>query len=184
MVYKFTLLSDEVDNFVRVISIDSEASFLDLHTAILDSAGYEKNLMTTFFLCTDSWEKGQEVTLIEMESSSEYDNLVMEETKLEDLLSDEKQKLLYIFDMMSERAFFMELTEIVPGISMSRAECVSSKGLAPQQMADEEAFISGSKLTIDENFYGDEDFDIEELDEEGFGDLNFDDSSLFNDDRF
>ena len=184
MVYKFTLLSDEVDNFVRVISIDSEASFLDLHTAILDSAGYEKNLMTTFFLCTDSWEKGQEVTLMEMESSSEYDNLVMEETKLEDLLSDEKQKLLYIFDMMSERAFFMELTEIVPGISMSRAECVSSKGLAPQQMADEEAFISGSKLTIDENFYGDEDFDIEELDEEGFGDLNFDDSSLFNDDRF
>ena len=85
---------------------------------------------------------------------------------------------------LSERAFFMELTEIVPGISMSRAECVSSKGLAPQQMADEEAFISGSKLTIDENFYGDEDFDIEELDEEGFGDLNFDDSSLFNDDRF
>lgn len=184
MVYKFTLLSDEVDNFVRVISIDSEATFLDLHTAILDSAGYEKNLMTTFFLCTDSWEKGQEVTLMEMESSSEYDNLVMEDTKLEDLLSDEKQKLLFIFDMMSERAFFMELTEIVPGISMSHAECVSSKGLAPQQMADEEAFISGSKLTVDENFYGDEDFDIEELDEEGFGDLNFDDSSLFNDDRF
>ena len=117
MVYKFTLLSDEVDNFVRVITIDPEASFLDLHNAILDSVRYEKNLMTTFFICEDNWEKGQEVTLLEMESSSEYDNLVMEDTKLEDLLTDEKQKLLYVFDMMSERAFFMELTEIVPGIS-------------------------------------------------------------------
>ncbi len=184
MVYKFTLLSDEVDNFVRVISIDSEATFLDLHTAILDSVGYEKNLMTTFFICEDNWEKGQEVTLLEMESSSEYDNLVMEDTKLEDLLPDEKQKLLFIFDMMSERAFFMELTEIVPGISMSKAECVSSKGEAPQQSMEEEDIIAGSKLTIDENFYGDEDFDLDELDEEGFGDLNFDDSSLFNDDRF
>jgi hypothetical protein len=184
MVYKFTLLSDEVDNFVRVITIDSEATFLDLHNAILDSVRYEKNLMTTFFLCSDSWEKEQEVTLIEMESSSEYDNLVMESTKLEDIISDEKQKLLYIFDMMSERAFFMELTEIIPGISMSRAECVNMKGEAPQQSMDDEVFISASKLTIDENFYGDEDFDLDEIDQEGFGDLNFDDSSLFNDDRF
>ncbi|MCE1154907.1 MAG: hypothetical protein LWW91_02085 [Bacteroidales bacterium] len=184
MVFKFTLLSDEVDQFVRVISIDSEATFLDLHNAILDSVSFQKNLMTTFFLCDDNWEKGQEVTLMEMESSSEYDNLVMEDTKLEELLSDEKQKLLYIFDMMAERAFFMELTEIVPGISMSKAECVSSKGQAPQQTTDEEDFMAASKLTIDENFYGDEDFDLDELDEEGFGDLNFDDGSLFNDDRF
>jgi hypothetical protein len=50
MVYKFTLLSDEIDDFVRVIKIDPEATFLDLHNAILDSVNYEKNLMTTF-LC-------------------------------------------------------------------------------------------------------------------------------------
>ncbi|MDX9748260.1 MAG: hypothetical protein RBT57_07135 [Paludibacter sp.] len=184
MVYKFTLLSDEVDNFVRVITIDPEATFLDLHTAILDSVSYEKNLMTTFFICEDNWEKGQEVTLLEMESSSEYDNLVMEDTKLEDLLTDERQKLLFVFDMMSERAFFMELTEIVPGISVSKAECISAKGEAPRQTMDEEDIVAASKLTIDENFYGDEDFDLDELDEEGFGDMNFDDSSLFNDERF
>lgn len=184
MVYKFTLLSDEADNFVRVISIDSEATFLDLHNAILESVKYEKNLVTTFFICSDDWEKGQEVTLIEMESSSEYDNLVMEDTKLEELLSDEKQKLLYVFDLMTERSFFMELTEIIPGIRMSKPECVLSKGEPPVQTLSEDEMIGGSKLTIDENFYGDEDFDLDELDEEGFGDMNFDDSSLFNDDRF
>ena len=184
MVYKFTLLSDEADNFVRVISIDSEATFLDLHQAILDAVKYEKNLLTTFFVCSDDWEKGQEVTLMEMESTSEYDNLVMEDTKLEDLLSDEKQKLLYIFDMMTERSFFMELTEIVPGIRMSKPECVTSKGVPPVQSTSEEEFITGSKLNIEENFYGDEDFNLDELDEEGFGDMNFDDTSLFNDDKF
>lgn len=184
MVYKFTLLSDEADNFVRVISIDSEASFLDLHQAILNAVGFEQNLLTTFFICSDDWEKGQEVTLVEMDSGSEYDNLVMEDTKLEDLLADEKQKLLYVFDLLTERSFFMELTEIVPGIRKDKAECIVSKGEPPVQMISEEEFITGSKLTLDENFYGDEDFNIDELDEEGFGDLNFDDSSLFNDDRF
>lgn len=181
MVFKFTLLSDEEDDFVRVISIDSEATFLELHLAILDAVHYEKNLLTTFFMCSDDWDKGQEVTLLEMESSSEYDNLIMESTKLEELLSDEKQKLVYIFEMMTERAFFIELSEIIPGIRMSKPECVSAQGAPPAQITSEEEFIAGANVNVDENFYGDEDFDIDELDEDGFSDMNFDDTSLFND---
>jgi len=182
MVYKFTILSDEVDNFVRIITIDSEATFSDLHNAILDSVNYEKNQMTSFFICSDDWEKGQEVTLVEMESSSEFDNLVMEDTKLEDLMSDENQKLLYVFDMMSDRVFFMELTEIIPRKTLDKAVCISSEGDAPQQIMADEGLTVVPKASIDENFYGDEDFELDELDEEGFGEMNFDDSSLFSED--
>jgi len=181
MVFKFTILSDEADNFKRIINIDSEATFYDLHNAILESVGYEKNQMTSFFTCSDDWEKYQEVTLIEMESSSEYDNLVMEETKLEELLTNEKQKLLYIFDMILERAFFIELSEIITGETLEKAQCVSTIGNPPVQTLGEEAFTIPTKISIDENFYGDEEFDIDEMDEEGFGEMNFDDSSLFND---
>jgi hypothetical protein len=118
-----------------------------------------------------------------MDTDSEYDNLVMEETKLEELISDEKQKLLYVFDMISDRAFFIELTDIIPGKSVSKPEISVSEGNAPQQILADEAVSIAPKLSLDENFYGDEDFDIDELDEEGFGDMNFDDSSLFNDDN-
>lgn len=183
MIYKFTVLSDEVDNFVRVIKIDPEATFFDLHNAILDSVKFDKNQMTSFFICSDDWEKGQEITLIEMDTDSEYDNLVMEETKLEELISDEKQKLLYVFDMISDRAFFIELTDIIPGKSVSKPEISVSEGNAPQQIIADEAVSIAPKLSLDENFYGDEDFDIDELDEEGFGDMNFDDSTLFSDDN-
>jgi hypothetical protein len=183
MIYKFTVLSDEVDDFVRVIKIDPEASFFDLHNTLLDSVKFDKNQMTSFFICSDDWEKGQEITLIEMDTDSEYDNLVMEETKLEELISDEKQKLLYVFDMISDRAFFMELTDIIPGKSVSKPEISVSEGIAPQQIIAEEAVNIAPKLSLDENFYGDEDFDIDELDEEGFGDMNFDDSTLFTDDN-
>ena len=182
MVYKFTLLSDEVDNFVRIITIDSEATFFDLHTAILDSVNYEKNQMTSFFLCADNWEKEQEVTLVEMESSSEYDNLVMEDTKLEDLLTDENQKLLYVFDMMSDRVFFMEMTDIIPRKSLDKAVCETSEGEAPMQIMADEGLVVAPKTTLDENFYGDEEYELDELDEEGFGEMNFDDSTLFSED--
>lgn len=182
MIYKFTMLSDEVDDFVRVITIDSEAKFIDLHNAILDSVNFEKNQMTSFFICDDNWEKGQEVTLIEMESSSEYDNLTMEDTTLEELLVDENQKLLYVFDIMSDRVFFIELTEIIPLKNLKKAVCVTSEGDAPEQILADEGITVAPKVTIDENFYGDEDYELDELDEEGFGEMNFDDSSLFAED--
>ncbi|MDD3321871.1 MAG: hypothetical protein PHS59_10555 [Paludibacter sp.] len=182
MIYKFTILSDEVDNFVRVISIDSEAKFIDLHNAILDAVNYDKTQMTSFFICSDNWEKGQEVTLVEMESSSEYDNLVMDKTKLEELLSEENQKLLFVFDMMSDRVFFIELTDIIPLKDLDKAICESSEGKPPVQLMEEEATAVVAKTAIDENFYGDEDFELDELDEEGFGEMNFDDSTLFSED--
>ena len=37
MVYRFTLISDEVDDFIREIKIDSEATFFDLHEGNIES---------------------------------------------------------------------------------------------------------------------------------------------------
>ena len=63
MVYRFTIISDEVDNFRREIQIDSDATFLDFHNAILKSVGYPNDQMTSFFICDDNWEKETEITL-------------------------------------------------------------------------------------------------------------------------
>ena len=115
MVFRFLILSDEVDDFKREIKIDSEATFLDLYNAIMDSVGYTKDQMCSFFICDDDWSKNTEITLVEMDTSSEVDNYIMEDTRLEELLEDEHQKLLFVFDYMTERAFFMELREIIPG---------------------------------------------------------------------
>ena len=65
MVYRFVIFSDEVDNFFREIKIDADATFFDFHNAILDSVGYEKNQVTSFFLCSDQWEREQEITLFD-----------------------------------------------------------------------------------------------------------------------
>ncbi|PDP51115.1 hypothetical protein CLI75_12195, partial [Porphyromonas gingivalis] len=53
MFYYFLLrekYSDEVEDFRREIAIDSEATFLDLQNAILDSVGYSHSELTSFFL--------------------------------------------------------------------------------------------------------------------------------------
>ena len=187
MVFRFLLLSDEVDDFKREIQIDSEATFLDLHNAILDSVGYTKDQMASFFICEVDWSKKTEVTLVEMDTSSDVDNYIMEDTHLDELLEEEHQKLLYVFDYMTERAFFMELREIIINKNLQEAVCTKSRGEAPVQIMSIDEFDSkmNSSTDIGEDFYGDSEYDMDELDRNGFEGL--DDSMMdnpYDDDRY
>ena len=146
MVYKFRIISDEVDDFLREIKIDSEASFYDLHEAILKCTGYKDDQMTSFFICDEDWEKETEITL-----------------------EDEKQKLIYVFDPLAERVFFIELSEIITGKELQKATCTRKEGNPPQQIIDfDEQMNTNAAIDLDENFYGDQDFDMDDFDPEGY----------------
>ena len=170
MVYRFTIISDEVDNFRREIQIDSDATFLDLHNAILKSAGYPNDQMTSFFICDDNWEKETEITLEDMGTSSDMDSWIMEETPLSELLEDEKQHMLYVFDPLADRAFFIELSEIITGKSLDEAVCTKSMGEAPQHVLDFDQLMTTqvAATNLDDTFGDDEDFDLDEIDPDGF----------------
>ena len=168
MTYRFILVSEEAEDFFREIKIDSEASFLDFHKVILESAGYPDNQMTSIFICEDNWEKCEEITLQEMRTSPDEDSWVMESTRLSEFIEDEGQRLVYVFDPLTERCFFIELKEISGG-RQTKAECTRKGGVAPRQtIYFDELAKSQNTIDIDESFYGDEDFDAEDLDSDGF----------------
>ena len=56
MVYRFLLLSDEIDNFERIIEINSDATFSEFQKAILSSVGYTDSELNTFYICSDDYE--------------------------------------------------------------------------------------------------------------------------------
>ena len=178
MIYQFRIFSDEVDLFERIISIDSEALFSDLHQAILDRVNYKNDDVTSFFLCDDRWEKELEITLLEMALNPEEDTWVMDKTRLSELLEDEGQRLQYMFDSINERALYMELEEIRSG-HQEKALCIESSGDAPVQHIEEDfdktiqAILKGEQsggLDMDSDFYGDSEYDQDEFDMQGFND--------------
>ena len=182
MIYRFAFSCEEGDpNFRRVFEADADATFLELHEAILKSVGYPDDQMTSFFLCNDEWEKGQEVTLVEMDSNFEYDNMVMNDTRLSDLIEEQGQRLIYVFDPMFERYFFGSLKEIKPG-TMNGVECVESKGKAPKQLKTEDPLSMGGSKGSDDFMLDDEfkdEYDLGDLDMEGFQHLSFEDGTMF-----
>lgn len=126
MIYKFVIVSDESDNFKLQIAIDSTATFMQLRNVILDSAGYSKEQMDSFYICDDEWNKEKEVTCIDMDTDSDEDIWIMDDTQLDELIEDEGQRLKFVFDYMTERYFKVKLKEVIPGKSL-HDPCASAR---------------------------------------------------------
>lgn len=182
MVYNFRIVSDEVDNFKREIKIDADATFLDLKNAICESVDYDKNQLSSFFICDDNWEKRQEITLEDMDTSSDQDVYLMEDTRLSDLIDDEGQKLMFTFDYMTDRSFFMEMKELIPGFNLMDPVCTLALGKAPEQMVDLDEFeakvdakaAAAATEDFGEDFYGSDEYNDDEFDAAGFDEMTFD----------
>lgn len=180
MIYRLLLLSEENDFFRREIKIDSEATFLELNDFILKTLKYDTHELSTFYVCDEDWQKEQEVTLMDMGfSNSDTDSYLMSETRLEELIENKGDHLLFVFDMLSERGFFIELMELLPG-TLSQPELTLSEGKAPEQTSSLEfaetrsvggAALAANDFGLDDDLYGD-DVDLDDLDPEGFTELD------------
>lgn len=171
MVYRFKLVSDEAPHFMREFEVDSENSFLQLRNTILESVGYTKDELDSFFLCNEDWEPDEEITLEEMgNTDSDRDQWIMESTPVSELVEDEGQKLIFEFDYMSQRGFYMELKEIIPGRSLVEPVCTMKRGKAPEQFKALDDFASPKAKQSDP--------DLENLDLNAFAEDSFNDEEI------
>ena len=100
----------------------------------------------------------------------------MDECHLRDFIEDEGQKLEYVFDPFSERVFYLNVKEIIPGENLTEPLVSRSQGEPPVQLTDMDLSPvvtpqkTGSSLDEDEMsaFYGNDDFESDEFDVEGF----------------
>lgn len=182
MIFTFRIVSDEVENFKREIQIDATSTFLDLKKAICTSVGYDATQMSSFFLCDRNWEKEKEITFEDMGADDDRDVYLMDDSVLADFIEDEGQKLLYVFDYLTERMFFIEMTKLVTGRSLKDPFCSLSLGAAPPETVDLEEFDAkidarhaAAADDLDEDFYGSEGYNEDEFTDQGFDEMTFDD---------
>jgi len=163
MVYKFVVLSDEDESFVREFEFLDSHTLLDFHNLIQDELEFDKSQMASFFMATDNWEKEEEFTLFDMGTGSS----TMEDGVLEDIIFRKNQKLLYIFDFFNERSLFVEYTGEVKEIDgREYPSCTNSKGLPPKQVVfggTSRKLYNNIVVSVDDD--DDDDIDPPEVDE-------------------
>ena len=115
-----------------------------------------------------------------MGSESDEDVYLMDETILSDYI-DDGQRLIFVFDHMTDRCFFIEMKKSVPGKNLKDPVCIASMGTPPPQTMDLEEFEAKNAAAtqvddLDEDFYGSDEFNDDEFDAAGFDEMTFDEN--------
>ncbi len=153
MIYKFKVLSEEDPKFFMDIEIMSDQTFYDLHDFIQEELEYDSSLLATFFIANHNWQQKQEIALIETDGKDGEKIIAMDKAVLSTFMKDAHQKLIYLFDFINNRTFFIELMETKQETANKYYPiCIDFGGEIPPQF--------GKKITKKSSLFEDDDDDI------------------------
>ena len=114
MIFRFRVVLDNntKEDIFRDIEIRMSDTLEDLHNSITQSFGFDGSEMASFYLSDDEWNKGEEISLFDL-SEGGSDIQLMSQTVISSVVSEERTKLIYVYDFMSMWTFMVELGEIV-----------------------------------------------------------------------
>ena len=161
MIYKIRIILDTKEDIFRDLEIQDSDTLEDFHNAITQAFGFLGTEMASFYTCDQEWNQDEEIALFDMSESGSKVRL-MNETILEDILTEKQPKLIYVYDFLSMWTFFVELADIVekedgrvyPNILFSFGELPDSP--------PEKSFESKPSVDIDDNFENYDDLDFDE----------------------
>lgn len=173
MIYRFRIILDTDEDVFRDIEIKASSTLEDLHNAITQAFGFEGQEMASFYQSNEFWEEGQEICLFDL-GDEPGQVRIMRETFIDEVVSREETKLIYVYDFLSMWTFMVELADIVEledGIMYPNL--MFAHGQIPAEAPEKE--FTSEKLNPDDDF--DSDFDEEfDLDPEDYDNLNFDEN--------
>ncbi|RKN80005.1 IS1096 element passenger TnpR family protein [Ulvibacterium marinum] len=161
MIYKIRIILDAKEDIFRDLEINAENTLEDFHNAIAQSFGFLGSEMASFYTCDDNWTQDEEIALFDMaENGSEV--RLMNETFLEDVLTEKTPKLIYVYDFLNMWTFFVELADIVKKEDgRSYPNLLFSFGELPEN-PPEKNFKSDPKFDFEDTFENYDDLDFDE----------------------
>jgi hypothetical protein len=169
MIYKVRVILDAKDDIFRDIEIDAGNSMEEVHNAISQAFGFLGNEMASFYTCNEEWVQDEEIALFDM-SESGSDVRLMNETFLEDIMTQNSPKLIYVYDFLSMWTFFVELADIVENqAGVSYPNVLFSFGELPETPPEK-------NFKADPDPTAENDFDDENETYDNYEDLDFDEN--------
>jgi len=155
LIYRFKVVSEEYEDFLREIYIQPAQTFLDFHSCLLETAELLPCEQASFFLTDKKHKKNREIGLNPVERQvkrydPEMDEMVvvtftpglMKESKVKDFIEDPHQLLIYEYHGKEYFTFLIELVKIMQSDGEGiYPKCVKWVGEIPKK---KETFLVGS----------------------------------------
>ncbi|GAA0872232.1 hypothetical protein GCM10009117_13790 [Gangjinia marincola] len=165
MIYRFRVILDTKDDVFRDIEVKDDITMEDFHNSITQAFGFEGNEMASFYQSDEEWNQGEEIALFDMSEGTSQVR-IMNETALDEMVTEQSPRLIYVYDFLSMWTFLVELAEIAePDYSIDYPNLIFAHGELPPEAPDKEFNADDNDLDLDDD-----------LDVDNYDDLDFDEN--------
>ena len=150
MKYNIRVILESKEDVIRDIEINSDCLLYELHYYLIECFNLNKNELASFYTTNNELEIIDEIPLVSFEDKSPN----MENTKLEIVLDEHNNNLIYVHDYMKMWRFLIELKS--KDVDFNIKKCVLKIGKMPKE-APEINFYQENKNEdedgIEEEYY-------------------------------
>jgi len=113
--YKFRVLIDTVngEEIFRDIAMPGKDNFESFYNTIIKAFGFRGDQMGSFYVSNESWDRGHEITLLDMRMNEDQEGLsIMKDTPLSTFVEEKGQRLVLVYDFLKMWCFMIECVDI------------------------------------------------------------------------
>lgn len=178
MIYRLRVILDVREDVFRDIEIQGADTLEDLHNAIVQAFSLEGQEMASFYLSDEEWNQGEEISLFDM-SEGDKKQKTMASLRIEEVLKATHQRMLYVYDFMNIKTFYVEVMAITqpmvgvvyPCVAYSYGDTPDYSDADMEEIEDPDAF-DDYEDEYDDDYQGDDIFagddSFSSYDDEGY----------------
>ena len=127
MKYNIRVILESKEDVIRNIEINSDCLLSELHYYLIECFDLNKNELASFYTTNNELEINDEIPLISFEDRGSN----MQNTKLEVVLDEHSNNLIYVYDYMKMWRFLIELKSKEEDFDFKK--CLSKIGKMPKE---------------------------------------------------
>lgn len=131
--YKVRAILDVEEDVIRTIIVNENLSLEKLHFDIAKAFGFDGKEMASFYKSDHEWNQGVEIPLFNMAEAGE--ELSMSSCIIKELLPNQNDKLIYVYDFLHMWTFYVEIIEMSNEIT-PETKIILSVGDIPKEAPD------------------------------------------------
>ena len=158
--FRVLLDSNQKEEVFCDILLSLDDNFESFFNAIVKAYGFKGDQMASFYASNENWDKGKEVSLMDVSFGEEGEQKIMASTTIRELVEEPEQKFILVYDFLKMWIFLIECIGFQEEKPNSPT-VVLSVGEKPNEDSKE----------LDEEFQMPADSDEQEEDKFGFDDF-------------
>lgn len=159
--YRIRVVLDTAEDVIRDIDISEYSSLAELHEQIVMAFELEKGELASFFASNESWEQGEEISLLDFGAHPGAEAKLMSDVGIIEYLKKRGSKMIYVYDLMKLWTFYVDLIQTnIP--EMEEAQFIKIVGDRPKEAPSKSMESTNLDEDLEEEDYSNDEFQDED----------------------